>query len=219
MIYNPIKVVIADDHEIFLSGLKLLISELPELQFSGEATNGKDLIDIVKLRQPDVVITDVKMPIMDGIEATKEIKNLLPDIGVIALTMFNEDELVIEMLEAGARGYLLKNTNKNELLTAVKAVKDKSYYHCSATSEKLIQLIAESKFNPYKNKLKPKFSPRELEVMKLICKEYTNKEMAAAMNLSIRTIESYKENIQEKIGAKNAIGIAVYAVKNKLCVG
>jgi DNA-binding NarL/FixJ family response regulator len=216
MIYNPINIIIADDHEIFLNGLKLLISDLPELHLQGEAANGKQLTEMVHKKLPDIVITDIKMPVMDGVEATRIIKKQHPNIGIIALSMFNEDDIVIDMLEAGARGYLLKNTNKIELLNAVKAIKNNSYYYCSATSEKLLRMIAETKFNPYKNIVRPKFSNRELQVMDLICKEYTSKEMAYAMNLSIRTIESYKGNIQEKIGAKNTTGIAVYAVKNNL---
>jgi len=213
---DKIKIIIADDHEIFLSGLKLLIAELQELQLVGEAANGRELIQLVNDKNPDVIITDIKMPVMDGIEATRQIKQMHPGIGIIALSMFNEDDLVIDMLEAGARGYVLKNTNKKELSTAIKSVREGSFYYCTATSEKLMQMIADSKFNPFKDKIKPKFSTREREVIKLICQEYSNKEMAAALNLSIRTIESYKENIQQKIGAKNAIGIAVYALKHNL---
>lgn len=215
--YAPIRLIIADDHEIFRNGFKLLLRDQGDLELIGEAENGKQLLELVDTNLPDLVITDIKMPVMDGVEATRALHEKYPFLGVIALSMFNEDELVVDMLEAGARGYLLKNTNKNELLTAAKAVHEGNVYYCSATSSKLVEMIRESRFNPYKHKTRVQFTPREIEVIKLVCKEYTNKEIASALGLSSRTVESYKENIQEKIGAKNAVGIAMYAMKNKIC--
>jgi DNA-binding NarL/FixJ family response regulator len=182
----------------------------------GEAENGKELLEVAAKYQPDVVITDIKMPVMDGIEVCKNIKRKFPDMMVIALSMFNDDNLIVDMLEAGARGYLLKNTNKSELLQAVKAVYGGSTYYCMATSGKLAKMIAESKFNPYRNHPVQKFTSREMEIIKLICEQQTNKEIATALNLSIRTVESHREKIQEKADAKNSIGIAIYAIRHNL---
>lgn len=215
--YAPIRVIIADDHEIFRNGFKLLLRDQDDLELIGEAENGRQLLELVEANLPDLVITDIKMPVMDGVEATRALHELYPHLGIIALSMFNEDELVVDMLEAGARGYLLKNTNKNELLTAARAVHEGNVYYCSATSARLVEMIRDSRFNPYKHRARVQFTPRELDVIKLVCQEYTNKEIASALGLSSRTVESYKENIQEKIGAKNAVGIAMYAMKNKIC--
>jgi DNA-binding NarL/FixJ family response regulator len=214
--YTPIRIVIADDHEIFRNGFKLLLKNQNELELVGEAENGKDLLDIVSEQLPDVVVTDIKMPVMDGIEACKTIKKLYPSIEVIALSMFNEDNLIVDMLEAGARGYLLKNTNKNELLLAAKTVHEGNTYYCTATSARLTKMIAESKFNPYRNQPVKTFTAREQDIIKLICQQYTNKEIAQALKLSFRTIESYREKIHEKTGAKNSIGVVIYAIKHGL---
>ncbi len=214
--YTPIKIVIADDHEIFREGFKLLLKNQPELQLVGEAENGKELLEIAYREQPDVAIIDIKMPVMDGIEACQQIKKKFPDLKVIALSMFNDDNLIIDMLESGAKGYLLKNTNKNELLEATKAVFEGSTYYCSATSAKLTRMIAESKFNPYRDHPVQKFTARETDIIKLICEQYTNKEIATMLGLSIRTVESHRKNIQEKTAAKNLVGVVVYAIKHKI---
>ncbi len=214
--YSPIKIAIADDHEIFREGFKLLLKNQQEIELVGEAENGKELLEVAAKQQPEVVIIDIKMPVMDGIETCKSIKKKFPNIKVIALTMFNDDNLIVDMLEAGARGYLLKNTNKNELMQATKAVFEGSTYYCTATSMKLAKMIAESKFNPYRNHPVKKFTVRETDIIKLICEQYTNKEIATKLGLSIRTVESHREKIHEKTGAKNSIGVVIYAIKHNL---
>ncbi len=214
--YTPIKIAIADDHQIFREGFKLLLKNQEEIELVGEADDGRELLEVALKQQPDVVIIDIKMPVMDGIEACRHIKKRFPDIKVIALSMFNDDNLVVDMLEAGARGYLLKNTNKQELLQATKAVYEGDTYYCIATSRKLTKMIAESKFNPYRNRPIKKFTARETDVIKLICEQYTNKEIATTLRLSIRTVESHREKIQQKTGAKNSIGVAIYAIKHNI---
>lgn len=216
--YARIKIAIADDHEIFREGFKLLLRDQSEAALVGEAENGRELLKIVEETKPDVVIVDIKMPVLDGVDACKVIRKKFPDVQVIALSMFNEDSLIVDMLEAGAKGYLLKNTNKQELLTAVRAVYEGNTYYCSATSEKLTRMIADSKFNPYRNQPIVRFTPRELDIIKLMCQQYTSKEIASKLDLSIRTVESHREKLQEKTGAKNAIGIVIYAIKHDLVV-
>jgi DNA-binding NarL/FixJ family response regulator len=214
--YAAIKLIIADDHAIFRNGFKLLLKDQQEVELIGEAENGKQLVEAVDAGFPDVVITDIKMPVMDGVEACRQIKQKHPQIGIIALSNFNDESLIVDMLEAGARGYLLKNTNRNELLQAVKAVHAGNTYYCAATSSRLTQLIVESKFNPYRAKSKAEFTERELEVMRLICQQHTNKEIADLLHISPRTVESCREKIQEKAGAKNSVGIALYAIKKEI---
>lgn len=206
----------ADDHEIFRIGFRLLVKNQPELELVGEAENGKELLQVVEQQSPDVVITDIQMPVMDGVEASKIIKSKSPYVKVIALSMFNDDNLIVDMLEAGATGYLLKNTNKHELLEAVKAVHNGESYYSPATSTKLARMIAESKFNFKKHDNAPKLTDREIEIVKLICQQCTNKEIADKLNLSARTVESHREKIQEKISARNSIGVVIYAIRHKL---
>jgi len=214
--YVPIKIIIADDHHIFRNGFRLLLKDQNEVELVGEAENGRQLIDMVDTTLPDVIITDIKMPHIDGVEACRIIKQTHPHIGIIALSNFNDDSLIVDMLEAGAKGYLLKNTNQNDLIQAVKTVHAGNTYYCAATSGKLTQMIAESKINPHRARSKTEFSDRELELMRLICQQYTSKEIAARMHVSLRTVEGWREKVQEKAGVKNAVGIALYAVKKQI---
>ncbi|HEX8333916.1 MAG TPA: response regulator transcription factor [Segetibacter sp.] len=212
---RPIRLIIADDHELYRDGFKLLLKNQNDLELIDEAEDGKQLLDVVDKHQPDIVITDIKMPVIDGIEACKIIKDKYPWIGIIALSMFNDDHLIVDMLEAGAKGYLTKNTNKYELLQAAKSIFQGGTYYCSDTSKKLTGLLFKSKYDPYKEK-EVILTSREKEIIILICKEFCNKEIASALGLKVRTIESYRDKIQEKIGSKNMIGIAIYALKTNL---
>jgi DNA-binding NarL/FixJ family response regulator len=214
--YAPIKIAMADDHEIFREGFKLLLKNQNEVELVGEAENGRELLFLIEKSNPEVVIVDIKMPVMDGIESCKEIRKKFPDIKVIALSMFNDDNLIVDMLEAGARGYLLKNTNKMELIEAIKTVYEGRNYYSSETSAKLMSMIGQSKYNPYRNQPPAKFTKREKDVIRLICEQYTTKEIAEKLGLSIRTVESHRENIQEKSNAKNAIGVVIYAIKHDI---
>jgi DNA-binding NarL/FixJ family response regulator len=213
---GTIKVIIADDHEIFRDGLRLMLQKQSEIDLLGEAEDGKELIELIKHLQPDVVITDIKMPRMDGVTAAKHIAEHYPTIGIIALSMFDEEDLIIDMLEAGATGYLLKNADKQEMVDAIKSVYNNDSYYCQHTSHKLAQLVAKSKFNPYKEHIKPVFAEREREIIACICEGLTNKEIASKIFLSVRTIEGLRMKILEKMNVKNAAGIIIYAIKNDL---
>ncbi len=211
--YAPIRIILADDHEIFRDGFNVMLRKEPSITLEGEAANGKELLELTGKIRPDVILTDIKMPIIDGIEATRQITSLFPGINIIALSMFDDENLIIDMLEAGAKGYLLKSAHKTEIIEAIKAVyKDETYY-CKSTSTKLVQMIAQSRFNPHTHSVKPEFTEKEIEIIKLICQEASNKEIASRLYLSVRTIEGYRERIQERIKAKNAAGIVIYAIK------
>jgi DNA-binding NarL/FixJ family response regulator len=211
-----IRIIIADDHELFRDGLKLMLSKYPEIKVEAEAENGKELIELALSLKPDVVLTDIKMPVMDGIEAAKKITLLLPNTGIIGLSMFDEDDLIIDMLEAGAKGYLLKNSDKLEIVEAIVTVYKQDPYYCRNTSRKLTQMIARSKFNPYIKKEKIEFSEREKEIITLICQEYTNKEIGEKLFISSRTVEGHRVKILEKMDAKNTVGLVVYAIRHNL---
>jgi DNA-binding NarL/FixJ family response regulator len=214
---EKIRLVIADDHEIFRDGFKLMLSKFTDIQLVGEAEDGEKLVELAKKSKPDVIITDIKMPIMDGIEATQKIIAQFPQIGIIGLSMFDEDDLIVDMLEAGARGFLIKNAGKFEITEAIRTVYDGDPYYCKTTSLKLSKRIAKSRFNPFKKSDNTEeFSARELEIIYLICKELTNKEIADKLFLSIRTVEGYRLKIQEKMHVKNTVGLVIYAVKNGL---
>lgn len=209
-----IKLVIADDHEIFRDGFKLMLSKFPEITLVGEAGNGRELLELIEKENPNVILTDIKMPVMDGIEATKKIAELYPEKGVIGLSMYDDDELIIEMLEAGAKGYLIKNAGKDQIIEAIKTVYNDEPYYCKTTSHKLTQMIAKSRFNPYKKTEKAEFSEREKEIIAGICDEMTNKEIGDKLFISVRTVEGHRLKILEKMNVKNTVGLVVYAIKN-----
>jgi two-component system, NarL family, response regulator NreC len=213
---NFIRLLIADDHEIFRDGLALMLSKQQDIQLVGQAGNGRELISLVSELRPDVVMTDVKMPMMDGIEATRFLLGQFPDLKIIALSMFDEENLIVDMLEAGAKGYLLKNADKQEILDAIHSVFEERQYYCHHTSSKLATLISRSRFNPYKKKEVLSFTDREIEIIRLICQQLTAQEIAEKVFLSKRTVEGHRTRILEKMNVKNTAGVVIYALKHRI---
>lgn len=211
-----IRLVIADDHEIFLDGLSLMLSRQEHIALVGHASDGRELIEIVAREKPDVVMTDIKMPHMDGITATRQIIRTDPDTRIIALSMFDEEDQIVEMLEAGAKGYLLKNADKQEILEAITSVYEDGTYYCKTTSSKLASMIARSKFNPYRKKEQVAFTEREQEIIQLICQQLTAQQIGDRIFLSKRTVEGYRTRILEKMNVRNTAGVVMYALKNNL---
>ena len=213
---GQIQLVIADDHEIFRDGLSLMLSRQKNMTLAGQAQNGQELLQMVRKSPPDVVLMDIKMPHMDGIEATKILSREFPELKIIALSMFSEENLIVEMLEAGAKGYLLKNADKLEILEAIKSVMEDRVYYCRDTSATLASMIVKSNFNPYRKRDVAEFSERETEIIRLICKQLTAQEIGDTLFLSRRTVEGYRTRILEKMNVKNTAGVVIYALKNKL---
>jgi DNA-binding NarL/FixJ family response regulator len=208
------RIVIADDHEIFRDGLSLMLSRQKDIELAGEADNGLQLVEMVRRLQPDVIITDIKMPIMDGLEATRILLKEFPGLKIIALSMFDEENLVVDMLEAGAKGYLQKNADKTEIVEAINTVYTNNTYYCRRTTSKLASLIAKSKYSWHVKKNTVTFSERELGIIKLICQQQTAQQIADTLFLSRRTIEGYRIKILEKMNAKTTAGVVVYALKH-----
>jgi DNA-binding NarL/FixJ family response regulator len=211
-----IKTVIADNHELFRDGFKLLLDsqQSKEIELVAEARDGAELLDHVKKYQPDIVLTDLLLPKIDGLQASTIINARYPRTGIIALTMQDEEHTIIDVLRAGASGYILKNTPKQELILAIKEVAGGNPYYCQSISGKLFHVLNE--IDGRKRTKKIDFSPQEIRVMKLICKQMTTKEIAQQLRLCARTVEDYRHNIQEKICARNVVGIALYAIEHRI---
>lgn len=214
--YQPIKVILADDHELYRDGFSSMLKKQRDIELLGEAKNGEELIKITRLLSPDIIVADIIMPGINGIEATKVITKEFPHIGIIALSMSNENHLLVQMMEAGAQGYLLKNAHKDEISEAIKTVFKGGNYYCKDTTTKLAKLLTNANYISPSKANKPLFSEKELAIITLICKEYSSKEIADELKHSIRTIDSYRKNILKKMKVKTATGLVMYAVRQKI---
>ncbi|RYY93946.1 MAG: response regulator transcription factor, partial [Chitinophagaceae bacterium] len=192
----------------------VMLKKNPGIELVAEASDGENLLGMVALYKPDVVITDIRMPGLDGIAATRALQREIPDLPVIGLSTYDEEQVIVDMLEAGARGYLLKNASKEEIFTAVEAVYRGEIYFCSSTSPRLAELIAKSTYNPFRRRLTADINDREREIIRLICQEFSSKEIALQLHNSVRTVESYRDRLLDKVGARNVAGLVVYAIKN-----
>lgn len=193
-----------------------MLSKQPDITLVGQAEDGRELISLVEASHPDIIMTDIKMPRMDGIEAAKYLLQKNPDLKIIALSMFDEENLIVEMLETGAKGYLLKNADKQEILEAIIQVYEDKVFYCKSTSARLASMIVKSKFNPYKRSEPVSFTDREREIIRLICQQNTAQEIGDKLFLSRRTVEGYRTKILEKMNVKNTAGVVIFALKSHL---
>jgi two-component system nitrate/nitrite response regulator NarL len=200
-----ITIVLAEDHNALIDGVKLYVEYIEDIAFLGYANNGKDLLDLVERKRPNVVITDIRMPIMDGIEATRIISKKYPNIKVIAFTMFDQDEAVHEMLQAGAKGYILKNSSLVELVNAIRlVVNGEEYYDASIA----INTTAKTtKDNP--------LTRRQIDILKLIALGKTNQEIGEILFIGKTTVETHRKNMIQALNLHGAGELLRYALEKK----
>lgn len=208
-----ITVALVDDHVLLRNGLAALIKNIGH-QVTIEASDGKDFI--IKLQHaepPHVVLMDINMPEMDGYETTLWLKQHHPDVRVLALSMYDDENAIIRMLRNGAKGYILKDSDTPELKAAIEAVLSKGFYYTDMITGKLIHSINTTEEDNGTRKLM-NLNDRELEFLKLACSEMTYKEIADKMHLSPRTIDGYRDTLFEKLRIKTRVGLAIYAIKH-----
>lgn len=211
---KQINLAIADDHKIFRNGLKAMLEDCPEFNLVIEASNGKELIGLLTDRKPNVILMDIKMPEMDGMQTTSYVHQNFKDIKVLALSMHNEDKYIVDMMKAGASGYLLKNAEPEEIIDAISTVHNKGFYFNEHLSVTLIkQLVGPGSQNEGGGRHVVDLNDREIEVLRLVCQEYSNQEIADKIFLSVRTVEGYRARLFEKTGSKNLVGLVIFAIK------
>jgi len=210
---KKIKVVIVDDHTLFRDGLKLILNNASETEVVGEASNGKEFLNQSAKYENTIVLMDIEMPVMNGIEATRLAVESNPTIKIIALSMFDDYEYYYQMIEAGAKGFLLKNSEMEEVLQAIKLVDQGESFFSKELLLSVVKSMSELKGS--QNKM-DNLSEREIEVLHLICKGYSNQEIADKLFLSKRTVDKHRANILEKTGSKNTASMVMYAIRNKL---
>lgn len=209
---GTIKLGIIDDHKIFRNGLKATLEDCEELDLVLEASNGKELVGLLTDKSPDVLLMDIKMPEMDGIQTATYVHQHYKHIKILALSMFNEDKYIVDMMKAGASGYLLKNAEPEEIIEAISTVYHKGFYFNEHLSITLIkQLVVNDHVEQPNNKAD--LNEREIEVLKLVCQECSNQEIADKIFLSVRTVEGYRARLFEKTNSKNLVGLVIYAIK------
>jgi DNA-binding NarL/FixJ family response regulator len=210
---DKLKIIIVDDHEIFRSGLKLLINRLKHCKVIAEASNGKELLGLLELDMPDIVFMDIEMPVMNGMDATRLALEKHPDLKIIALTMFNDEEYVESMIDAGVKGFLIKNINKEGLDKAIQSVMAGNNYY----SQELFKYFTSKVVHTEKNDAQEvKLTPREIEIIRLSMDGMSNKEIGDKLFISERTVVGHKSNLLSKTNTKSTVHLLAYVIKNKL---
>lgn len=212
----PIRILLADDHTILRTGLKMLIAAAPDLQVVGEAANGEEAIALSQSLQPDVVLMDISMPRIDGIAATRAIKRSQPNVRVLMLTMHEDDEYLFRTIQAGGSGYVLKKAADDEVLDAIRHVAAGGAFLRPAVTTRLVQDYMERVEQGEESDSYGKLTEREREVVGLIAAGNTNAQIAALLVISVRTVESHRANIMDKLGLQNRAELVKYALRKGL---
>jgi DNA-binding NarL/FixJ family response regulator len=209
---SKLKIIIVDDHDLFRAGVKVLLGKSQKVEFIGEASNGQEFLDMIDKLEPDVILMDISMPVCDGIEATRLAIKKNPDLKILTLSMFGEEEYYYKMIQSGVRGFILKSAGINELEFAIGQIAAGSPYF----SEELLDFVRQ---NIDENKGKDKtseLSKEEVEVLQAIAKNLTDEEVAEKISKSPAQIKELRKDLMAKTGSNNTTGLIMYAIKNKV---
>jgi DNA-binding NarL/FixJ family response regulator len=209
-----IKVFILDDHQMLIDGLKALLMNEAGFEIIGTSTSSKQALEIIGKSTPDIILTDINMPEMDGIEFTRAAKKKHPEVKILALSMFGEKSTISEILDAGASGYILKNTGKEELINALVKISSGGMYFSDEISAEMMKAMSER--GQKKEDEKIHLTEREREIIQLIAKEYSNAQIGEALFISERTVETHRKNIFRKANTKTVVGLIKFAMEHKL---
>ncbi len=211
-----IKVAIADDHKIFRDGIRMALKDKEYLKILWEAEDGKDLMHKIKLKAPDVILMDIRMPEVDGINAIGMIRKEYESIKIIVLTMYDDQEMITKMMEMGANAYLTKTTDPEEIYQAILTCMNDDFYFNDLVNKAVLLKLQHKKTvrQFYPNPIK--FSEKEIRILKLISEDKTTEEISKEIFLSPRTIETIRQTMKQKVGAKTIAGLVMYGMRNKL---
>ncbi|MBI2729159.1 MAG: response regulator transcription factor [Sphingobacteriales bacterium] len=211
---NMINIAIADDHVLYRAGVKTALSQKKDIKVIAEADNGMQLLNLLKHIQPDVILLDIEMPIMNGIATLPEIKQLYPQIKVIMLTMHDDHSMITKLMELGANSYLTKNSDSEIIYDAVKTCFEQEYYFNALTNKALIDGLRHKRSDDSPQEVK--LNDKEITILRLMCEEKSTKEIADIVDLSPRTVEAIRDKLKSKVGAKSTAGLIMYAVKHNI---
>lgn len=210
------RILLADDHDIVRRGLTALLQERPEWEVSGEASSGRDAVELASRLQPEIAIIDLMMPDLNGLETTRRIRKVSPRTQVLVFTMHHDEELVRDVLDAGARGYLLKTDFERHIVTAVETLLRQQPYFSAQISETVLGGFLRSGRQGHGASAAPRLSPRENEIVQLLAEGYRNKIIAHKLGISIKTVETHRTTLMRKLGIKSIVELVRYAVRNHL---
>jgi len=213
---NKKRVVIAEDHTILRAGLRALLSFQNDLEVVGEAGDGREAIRVVDKHVPDLLLIDLSMPKLNGMEAIKEIRGRHPQIKIIVLTVHKSEEYIVASLDAGADAYILKDASKNELLLAIEYVMSGKVFLSPSISGKIVDVYLEHKNNNKINSLKDVLTLREKEILKLIAEGFKNKDIADHLCISSKTVEKHRSNLMQKLDLRNTAALTAYAIEERI---
>ncbi len=216
---GKIKVLITDDHALFRTGVKTSLSHYPDIDLIGEAENGMQLLNLVKFLQPDVILLDIQMPIMDGIATLPEVRKILPEAKIIMLTMNDDVSMISKLMEIGANSYLTKNSDSETIYEAIKTVHTKEYFFNEYTNKAMLTGLRNKRTIEAQLPESAELSEKELQVLRLMCDEKSTKEIADIVDISPRTVEAIRDRLKMKTGAKSTAGLILYAVKHGIVEG
>lgn len=217
---NKIKVLLVDDHKIVRDGIKVLLQDEPDIDVIGEAENGKHALEKLAEISPDLMIIDINMPVMNGIECSREVVKTYPSVKILALTMLNEQEHIKNMISVGAGGYILKTSGKSELLDAIKTVTSGENYFSDEVKNIIMMNMVKKKSHISRiSGERVPLTSREKDVLEYIVKEFTNQEIAEKLFISVRTVDAHRRNLLEKTGSRNTAGLVKFAIENNLQSG
>lgn len=208
---KTIKIVIAEDHQTVREGIRLLIEAQPDLEVIGEAGDGEDAIALVKQLLPDLLLMDISMPRMNGLQATKKLRAMLPDLRILVLTRHTDDGYLRQLIAAGANGYVLKQSAPDQLISAIRTVTQGEAFLDSSLTQRVLGRYADDSL-PLRGEKKGDLSSREEEVLRMIAQGHSNKEVAVRLDLSVKTVEAHKANGMHKLGFASRIDLVRFAV-------
>jgi two-component system response regulator NreC len=210
---RPVRILLADDHTVVRKGLRLLLESVPEFQVIADAANGRDAVSFAEQHRPDVVVIDVAMPILNGIEAARQITTKLPGTAIVFLSMHGDESYVLRALKAGARAYLLKDSAEYDLIQAVKAVSEGKAFFSPAISKMLVEDYMRQMQERGVEDSFELLTTREREVLQLLAEGKNNKDVAALLNLSLYTVETHRSNIFQKLNLHSQAELILYAIR------
>ncbi len=216
---SKIRILLADDHSIVRRGLQYLLERSPDLEVVGEAADGREAVKLATELSPDVVVMDIAMPQLNGIEATAQIVKRSPKTGVVILSMYSDEEYILRALTAGAKGYLLKDSAESDLLRAVEAVAQGKTFFSPAIAQALLEDYVRMLQQRGLKDSYDLLTDREKEILQLLAEGKSNKEVAALLNLSVYTVETHRANLMQKLNLHNTAELVLYAVRKKIIAG